>query len=178
MFYIHSLFSGEVMESTQSGGYMNNESSVKDKYYQELLELHKLMTELEQIEMAMQHSGKQPWKTEKEYQAFFDRAKEGMVIVQNERVIHINTPLADIIGYSPEEIVGTPFIQYIHPSELPRVKKNYSNRIEGKEAPIIYKTMFAHRSAKGVYVKAKVGALIYREKPAIFGVVEEITDNK
>ncbi len=166
------------MEPTQSGGYMNNESSVKDKYYQELLELHKLMAELEQIEMAMHQSGKQPWKTEKEYQAFFDRAKEGMVLVQNERLVHVNTPISDIIGYSPEEIIGTPFMQYIHPSEVSRLKKNYKNTIEGKEAPIIYKTMFAHKSGRGVYVMAKVGAIIYREKPAIFGVIEETIDNK
>jgi PAS domain S-box-containing protein len=161
-----------------SGGYMNKESLVKDKYYQELLDLHKLMAELEQIEMAMQHSGKQPWKTEKEYQAFFDRAKTGMVLVQNERIIHTNTPLSDLIGHSPEELVGTSFLKYIHPSELPRVKKNYNNRIEGKEAPIIYKTMLAHKSGRGVYVMAKVGAVIYREKQAIFAVVEETTDNK
>ncbi|MFC2164035.1 PAS domain S-box protein [Acidobacteriota bacterium] len=157
---------------------MNNESPVKDKYYQALLELHKLMSELEQIEMAMQQSGKQPWKTEKEYQAFFDRAKVGMVLIQNERVVHINTPLSDIIGYSPEEIIGTPFMKYIHPSELPRVMKNYNNRVKGKEAPIIYKTMFEHKSGRGVYVMAKAGAIIYREKSAIFAVIEETTDNK
>ena len=157
---------------------MNNDITVKDQYYQELLELHKLMAELEQIEMAMQQAGKQPWKTEKEYQAFFDRAKEGMFLIQNERVVHINNPLSDIIGYSPEEIIGTPFMQYVHSSELPRVMKNYNNRIKGKEAPIVYKTMFEHKSGKGVYVMAKAGAIIYREKPAIFGVVEETTDNK
>jgi len=157
---------------------MNKESQVKDKYYQELLELHKQMAELERIEMAMQHSGKQPWKTEKAYQAFFDRAKVGMVLIQNERVIHINTPLSDIIGHSPEEIIGTSFMRYIHPSELQRVKKNYANRITGKEAPIIYKTMFVHKSGRGVYVMAKAGAVIYREKPAIFAVIDETTDNK
>ncbi len=157
---------------------MYNKNPVKDKYYQELLELHKLMAELEQIEMAMQQSGKQPWKTEKEYQAFFDRAKEGMILLQNERIVHVNTPISDIIGCSPEEIIGTPFIQYIHTSELPRVKKNYKNRIEGKDAPIIYRTMVNHKSGKGIYVMAKVGAITYREKPAIFVVVEEITDAK
>jgi len=167
-----------VVEPIQSGGYMNNESVVKDKYYQELLELHKLMAELEQIEMVMQHSGKQPWKTEKEYQAFFDRAKVGMVLVQNGRIVHANTPLSDIIGLGPEEIIGNPFLQFIHSSELARVKKNYSNRIEGKEAPIIYKTMLTHKSGKGIYVMAKVAAVIYREKPAIFAVIEETTDNK
>jgi PAS domain S-box-containing protein len=157
---------------------MNNEGLVKDKYYQELLELHKLMAELEQIEMAMQQSGKQPWKTEKEYQAFFDRANVGMILVQNERIIHTNAPISDLLGYSPEELVGTPFMKYIHPSELPRVKKNYNNRIKGKEAPIIYKTMLTHKSGRGVYVMAKVGAVIYREKPAIFGVLEETSDSK
>ena len=155
---------------------MNNEDLVDDKYYQELLELHKLMAEMEQIEMAMQHSGKQPWKTEKEYQAFFDRAKTGMVLIQNERIIHVNTLTSDLLGYGPEELVGTQFLKYIHPSELPRVKKNYNNRIKGEEAPIIYKTMLIHKSGKGVYVMAKMGAVIYREKPAIFGVIEETSD--
>jgi len=166
------------MEPNQSGGYMNNENIVKDKYYQELLELHKLMAELEQIEMAMQRSGKQPWKTEKEYQAFFDRAKVGMVLIQNERIVHTNNPLSDIIGYTPDELMGTPFMTYIHPSEVSRIKKNYNNRIEGKDAPIIYKTMLAHKSGRGVYVMAKVSAVIYRENSAIFAVIEETTDNK
>jgi PAS domain S-box-containing protein len=166
------------MGPIQLGGYMNNESVVKDKYYQELLELHKLMAELEQIEMAMQQSGKQPWKTEREYQAFFDRAKVGMVLIQNERVIHTNTPLSDIIGYIPEEITGTPFMQYIHPSETSRVRKNYNQRIKGQEAPIIYKTMLTHKSGRGIYVMAKVAAVIYRENPAIFAAIEEATDNK
>lgn len=157
---------------------MNNEGIVKDKYYQELLELHKLMAELEQIEMAMQQSGKQPWKTEKEYKAFFDRAKEGMFLIQNERIIHVNTPLSDIIGYSPEEIIGNPLMHYVHPSERPRVKKMYTDRINGKDAPIIYKTMALHKSGRGIYVMAKAGAVMYREKPAIFGVLEETTDSK
>ena len=157
---------------------MHNKDLANDKYYQELLELHKLMAEMEQIEMAMQHSGKQPWKTEKEYQAFFDRAKTGMILIQNERIIHINILISDLLGYSPEEVIGTQFLKYIHPSELARVKKNYNNRIKGQEAPIIYKTMLIHKSGRGVYVMAKVGAVIYREKPAIFGVIEETPDSE
>jgi PAS domain S-box-containing protein len=91
-------------------------------------------------------------------------------------IVRANSHLSKMMGYTVEEYMGTPFNQHIHPSELPRVQKNYKNRIDGKEAPIIYKTIAQHKNGSSVYVMVKVGSITYWEKPAIF-VITEIDPN-
>ncbi|MEE9500442.1 MAG: PAS domain S-box protein, partial [Candidatus Aminicenantaceae bacterium] len=88
------------------------------------------------------------------------------------------TQISEMIGCSPEEIIGSPFGQYIHPSERQRVQKNYENRIEGKEAPIIYKTIAQHKDGRNIYVILKAGAITFWEKPAIFLIAEIDPDQK
>lgn len=149
-----------------------------DKYGKDLMELHKLMVELEQIDIVRQRSGKPHWKAEKEYRDFFAKQTKAVAIVQNGVFVRANTQISEMIGCSPEEIIGSPFGQYIHPSERQRVQKNYENRIEGKEAPIIYKTIAQHKDGRNIYVILKAGAITFWEKPAIFLIAEIDPDQK
>lgn len=151
---------------------MDADKIFSDKYGKDLIELHNLMVELEQIEIVRQRSGKPHWKTEKVYREFFAMQTKAVAIVQNGLIVRANSQLTEMLGYSVEEYMGTPFSQHIHPSELPRVQKNYDNRIEGKEAPIIYKTIAQHKDGSSVYVMVKVGPITYWEKPAIFVITE------
>ena len=141
------------------------------------MELDKLMVELEQIEITRRRSGRPHWKTEKEYREFFARQTEAVAIVQNGIIVRANSQLANMLGYSAEEFLGIPFSRLIHPSELPRVQKNYETRIGGKEAPIIYKTIALHKDGGSVYVAVKAGTITYWEKPAIF-VITQIDQDK
>jgi PAS domain S-box-containing protein len=154
------------MGQRQQGGSMDANKIFADKYGKDLMELHKLMVELEQIEIVRQRSGKPHWKTEKEYRDFFAKQTEAVAILQNEIIVRINPQISEMIGYSPEEVVGIPFAQFIHPSELPRVQKNYENRIEGKEVP------------RSIYIIIKAGTITYWEKPAIFLIAEIDSDQK
>ncbi len=140
------------------------------------MELHKLMVELEQIEIERQRSGKPHWKSEKKYQEFFSRVKEAVAIVQDGIIIRANESIAEIAGHSLEEIKGTAFSQYVHPSEMSRLQKNYDIRIAGSEAPIVYKTIVKHKNGSNVYIHVKVGVITYRDKPAIFAIVEKDSD--
>ena len=157
---------------------MDTDKIFSDKYGKDLMGLHKLIVELEQIDITRQRSGKPHWKTEKEYREFFAKQTEAMGIVQDGIIVRANSQLSEMMGYSLEEFIGVPFSLLIHPSELPRVQKNYDNRIEGKEAPIIYKTIAKHKDGSNVYVKVKAGSITYWEKPAIFVITEIDPDLK
>lgn len=157
---------------------MDTDKIFSDKYGKDLMALHKLMVELEQIDITKQRSGKPHWKAEKEYREFFAKQTEAVAIVQDGIITRANSQLAELMGYSLEEFIGTPFSQFIHPSELPRVQKNYENRIEGKDAPIIYKTIAQNKDGRNVYVMLKVGFITYWEKPAVFVIAEIDPDHK
>ena len=157
---------------------MDSDKIFSDKYGKDLLELHKLMVELEQIEIVRSRSGRPHWKTEKEYRDFFSKQKAAVAIVQNKIIVRANSALSELLGYSLEEFTGTPFAQLIHPSELPRIQRNYDDRIDGKDAPIIYKTIALHKDGRSIYISVKVGAITYWEKPAIFVITEIDPDQK
>lgn len=160
------------MSPEPSGGSMDNDKIFSEKYGKDLMELHKLLVELEQIEIRRQRSGMPQWKTEKEYRDFFARQNQVMGIIQNGTVVRINPQISEMIGYAPDEIIGIPFEKFIHPSELKRVLIYYEDRIEGKEAPIIYKTIVQHKDGRGVSVIIKAGSITYSEKPASFIIAE------
>jgi PAS domain S-box-containing protein len=151
---------------------MDPEKIFSDRYGKDLMELHKLMVELEQIEISRQRSGKPHWKTEKAYRDFFARQTQFVGIIQDGKVVRLNPQISEMIGYTPDEIIGIPFEKFIHPSELHRVQKNYEDRIAGKEAPIIYRTIVQHKDGRSVYVTIKAGPITYMEKPASFIIAE------
>jgi PAS domain S-box-containing protein len=157
---------------------MDSDKIFSDKYGKNIMELHKLMVELEQIEIKRLRSGMPQWKTEKEYRGFFARQTKVVGIIQAGSVVRINPQISEMIGYSPDEILGVPFEKFIHPSELQRVLNNYKNRVEGKEAPIIYKTIVRHKDGSSVYLNIKAGPITYFEKPASFIIAEIDPDQR
>jgi PAS domain S-box-containing protein len=166
------------MDQRPWGGSMDIDKIFSDKYGKDLMSLHKMIVELEQIEIVRQRSGMPSWKSEKKYQEFFSRVKEPVAIVQNGMIIRANGPTAKITDRSLEEIIGTPFSEFVHPSEISRLKKHYESRIAGSEAPIVYKTIVKHKDGSNVYVKVKVGVITYRSEPAIFVIVEKDPDEE
>jgi PAS domain S-box-containing protein len=150
------------------------EEDIVKKLEKDLLDLHERIVTLEKIEIERQRTGKPHWKTEKEYRSFFKLAKEGMAIVQDGIVVCANSSISQIVGYSAEELIGTPFNQYIHPDELPKVTEYYKERIAGKEAPIIYKLRVMHKDGSEIEIETKMGIITYNEKPADFAMVCEI----
>ena len=146
------------------------------KHEKDLIELHERMVELEKLEIERQRTGKPFWKIESEYQSIFQLSKDAMAIVQDGMIIRVNPAISQIVGYSPEELIGTPFTQYIHPDELWKVIEYYNKRIAGKEVPIIYKTRVKHKDGSYVEIETKMGVITYQEKPADFAIVSIVKE--
>ncbi|MGD9345784.1 MAG: PAS domain S-box protein [Candidatus Aminicenantes bacterium] len=149
-----------------------------DKYGKDLMEIHRLIVELEQIEIVKQRSGMPSWKSEKKYQEFFSRVKEAVAIVQDGMIVRANEQIAKITDRSLEEITGVPFSEFVHPSEISRIKKHYDSRIAGSEAPIVYKTVVKHKDGSNVHIKVRAGVITYRNEPAIFVIVDKDPDEE
>ena len=143
---------------------------------EELIDLHEKMIELEKIEIERQRTGKPHWKTEKEYQLFFQQSKEGMAIVQDGTIVRVNSIISLILGYSPEELRGTLFKQYIHPDDLWKVTEYYYKRIAGKEVPIKYRLKVIHKDGRDIEIETKMGIINYHDKPADYAIFQKIKE--
>jgi PAS domain S-box-containing protein len=141
------------------------------KLEKDLMELHEHMIALEKIEIKRKRTRIPHREIEQEYMSFFQQAELGLAIVQNGVVVRANSPTANILGYSPEELMGTPFKQYIHPEDLPKVATYYNERLAGKEVPIIYRLRVKHKDGSDVEIETKMGVIPYNDQPADFAII-------
>ncbi len=110
------------------------------------------------------------------YRSLVERANDGIIIIQDARLQFVNSRLGKMLGHDAESMVGREFIEYIHPEEKEKVRKNYDRRMNGLEVPTTYETRLLHRSGRTVHVEINGGVTEYRGRNADFVFIRDITD--
>lgn len=70
---------------------------------------------------------------EEEIQLFFDNAPEIMAVADpNGYFVKVNPAFCSILGYTKEELTSKPFTHFLHPDDLEKTHKKYTETISGK----------------------------------------------
>jgi PAS domain S-box-containing protein len=117
-------------------------------------------------------------ESEEKYRSLVERANDGITIIQGGVVRFTNTSLVEMWGGTVEEVLETPFANYIHPDELPAMLKRYQQRMAGEDIPSLYETVLRRRDGSKVYVEINAGVIAYLGKPADLVTVRDITERK
>lgn len=89
-------------------------------------------------------------KTQKEFQNFLELSKD-MVCIANvdAKFLKVNPAFTASLGYSKEELEGTPFVNFIHPDDLDKTYKEVEKLSHGKKT-ISFENRY--RTKKGEYL--------------------------
>jgi PAS domain S-box-containing protein len=117
-------------------------------------------------------------ESEEKYRNLVERANDGIVIVQDEVLRYVNPRMTELVGYRNEEMLGTPFGDYLTPEEREESIEIYKHRMAGKNVPSVNETILRHKSGKKVRVEANGGLIIYEGKPADLVFLHDITQHK
>ena len=124
-----------------------------------------------QAEEALQES-------EGKYRNLVERASDGICIAQEGTIHYANTRLAQMAGYSVEEVIDKPFIDYFTLEEVPKVLDRYKRRMAGQSVTPVYETVLRQKNGSRVDVEVNAGIITYEGKPADFVLVRDITERK
>ena len=91
---------------------------------------------------------------------------------------YTNARLAQIVGYSVEELTGKPFTDFFTPEEVPKVLDRYKRRMAGKDVAPVYETALKHNDGSRVDIEINAGVITYEGKPADLALVRDITERK
>jgi PAS domain S-box-containing protein len=139
-----------------------------------LLNLHKKIIELEQIEVLREKSIIKPREMKDAYRDLFNQSREPMCIIQDRRIKLVSPPLAKLLGYTQQEMLNNLFALYVHPDELPRLSGYYLYRIPSHDTPHIYNSTLRRRDAKDVPVEISAGMFSYHGKRANLLILREL----
>jgi diguanylate cyclase (GGDEF)-like protein/PAS domain S-box-containing protein len=93
-------------------------------------------------------------ETETRFRALFDHAPIGQIFSDfNSTVTSVNGPMAAMLGYRPEEMVGRPVRQFAPPAELARIKDATEQLLAGEALSTSAVRRFRHKHGHEVPVR-------------------------
>lgn len=141
-----------------------------------LLELHGWIIGLEKLEILRQKSLLSPADMEKSCRDLLRQSRKPICIIQDRKIIYLSPSLAKLLGSTEQEMLNSPFANYVHPNELFRLVEYYLQRMSGREAPSVYSSILRRRDGKDLRVEIMAGIFPYHEKPADFVIVKKLPD--
>jgi PAS domain S-box-containing protein len=83
-----------------------------------------------------------------------------------------------LFGFSEEELLGRPFLEFIHPEDRGMVAERYQRRIKGDTSPSVYQFRILHKDCGFRWVEINVVAFMWEKSPATLNFFKDITARK
>jgi PAS domain S-box-containing protein len=129
------------------------------------------VSEREAAELALRQS-------EEKYRSVVERASDGICVVQEGRLKYVNRALAEMAGYTAEELVGGRFVEYLHPDDRAAVADRYRRRLRGEKLPSAYTVRFLRRDGGTVLVEVNAALSAYEGASADIVLVRDVTERE
>lgn len=130
------------------------------------------VTARNQAQLALQAS-------EQRYRTLVDSIQDGLVLVRDGRYEYVNAPFAEMLDYTPGDLIGASFRKVVHPDDLERVIGNYAARLAGDSRHDEYEAAFIAGTGRKVLVH--IHAAIARDedgRPLTIATVKDVTQRR
>ena len=117
-------------------------------------------------------------ESEERYRNLFENAAEAIYVAQDGKIVFLNPRATTMTGYSSEELMSTPFIEFIHPDDRDKVIDRHVRRMKGEEIPQLYDFRLTEKDGNVRWVELNVVAINWKGKPATLNFLSDITERK
>ncbi|MCX8160746.1 MAG: PAS domain S-box protein [Candidatus Saccharicenans sp.] len=116
-------------------------------------------------------------ETEQMFQVLSDSSMAGVYLVQDGVFKYVNRALAEMFGYTPDELIGKlGNLDLTHPEDRPMVQENNRRRLSGEVTSLRFEFRGLRKDGSFFYCEAHGSSIEYRGRKAIIGTLIDITD--
>ena len=119
---------------------------------------------------------------ERERVMFFRRlvegAAEGIITIQDGVIKYANPATETISGYKLEEIIGKPFVDFVHPDEREKLLERYRRRMAGEDVENQYETILIGKDGREIRAELRVSLIMFEGRLAELVLINDITEKK
>ena len=135
-----------------------------------VLEMGLDLTERKMAEEALKQS-------EEKYRSLVVNLNDVIYTVNAEGYITYISPVVErFSGYQAEEIIGTPFMSYIHPEDLQSLLESFRRSLSNQTEPAEFRLL--RKDGTSIYVRSLSRALVENGQVSVAGVLSDITERK
>ena len=129
------------------------------------------ITERKKIETALKAS-------EEKFSELAERAKDGVVIVQDGVCRSANNATSQILGYSTAEFLGKRFFEWFPSKGKEILAQRHKQRLAGEEVPASFKTKILHKEGDIKDIEFYSSLVQFDGRPAEMGIIQDISGLK
>jgi PAS domain S-box-containing protein len=116
-------------------------------------------------------------ESEEKYRRLVDNANEAILVTQDGRLKFVNHMALDLTGYSEQELLSAPFVEFIHPDDQGLVMERHLRRLQGDVSESKYEFRLITRG--GVkWVDIGTVLIDWAGRPAALSFLSDITARK
>ncbi len=114
-------------------------------------------------------------ENEKRFRALIENSSDIIQVIDSEGVIRYVSPsIQRILGYRPEELIGRPSVDFVHPDDLPIVARGFKEAFEKPEVPQVTVCRCKHKDGTWRLIEG-IGAN-QLGNPAVNGFISNMHD--
>ncbi len=120
-------------------------------------------------------------EAETAYRSLVDNSLQGLIIVQDGRIVFANSAATDVSGYTNEELLAFSMEAQratIHPEDAPAVWERWKRRMAGDALPPRAEYRVLRKDGAVRWVEAYATEIVYHGRPAVQVAHVDITDRK
>ena len=129
------------------------------------------ITERKKMEEALRES-------EEKYRLLVENANEVVLVAQDGVIRFVNNRVFDLIGYTPEELIGKPFVAHIHADDRATVLDRHMRRMSGTELPGLYCFRVIDRDGRTKWAEINAVRIEWQGQPATLNILTDITERR
>ena len=117
-------------------------------------------------------------KNETMFRAISENSLAGIYIIADNVFEYVNPSLAEMFGYSYEEIIGVSPLNFVYPEDREMVTENIRRRFQGEVHSLKYEFRCLHKSGSICYVMAMGSITELNGRKVLLGNVLDISQSK
>ncbi|MDP2863742.1 MAG: PAS domain S-box protein, partial [Desulfobacterales bacterium] len=157
---------------------MNDQVRTNSELLKENAFLKQKTQELEQSESERKRAEKALRESEERYRSLVEKANEAIYVAQDGMLKFVNRAGVEIAGYSEQEIISKPFIEFVHPDDRAMVGERYLKRLKGEGYESRYAFRFIPKNGGIKWLELSAALINFEGRPATLNLVTDITDRK
>jgi PAS domain S-box-containing protein len=107
-----------------------------------------------------------------------ENATEGIVVAQDGRIKFVNRKAQEIAGYSGEELVSRPFVDFIHQDDREPILEGHHNTMKGEEVSNNHQMRLVDKHNHEKWAEINTIRIDWEGKPATLSFINDVTARK
>lgn len=118
-------------------------------------------------------------RSEANFRTLIERSPEGIAVHREGRLVYVNPALLSYLGYDrPEELVGRPVLEVVHPDDRGEVEARIGRMVKTGEAASAREIQLVRRDGTARVAEAVALPVVFDGEPAIVAVTRDVTERR